>query len=41
LWGRLSALGIVMIGISTSLVLLANYVGSRFKPAETGPRRSA
>ncbi len=36
LWGRLSALGLMMIGISTSLVLLATFVGARFKPAEEG-----
>jgi len=33
LWGRLSALGIVMILISTGLVVLANLVGSRFRIA--------
>lgn len=32
LWGRLSALGIIMIAISTSLVLLATFVGTRFRP---------
>ena len=31
LWGRLSALGIIMIGISTSLVVIATLVGARFK----------
>lgn len=31
LWGRLSALGIVMIGISTALVVLATVVGNRFR----------
>jgi iron(III) transport system permease protein len=31
LWGKLSALGIVMIFISTSLVILATVVGNRFK----------
>lgn len=31
LWGRLSALGIVMILISTALVLAATLVGARFK----------
>ena len=31
LWGRLSALGIVMIGISTILVVLATLIGNRFK----------
>ena len=35
LWGRLSALGIMMIGISTLLVILANVIGKRFRPAET------
>jgi iron(III) transport system permease protein len=33
LWGKLSALGIVMIAISTALVVLASWVGGRFKPA--------
>jgi iron(III) transport system permease protein len=33
LWGRLSALGIVMIFISTALVILATVVGNRFKAA--------
>jgi iron(III) transport system permease protein len=36
LWGRLSALGIMMIFISTALVLLATLVGARFKPVEEG-----
>jgi iron(III) transport system permease protein len=31
LWGKLSALGIIMIIISTLLVLLAQYLGNRFK----------
>lgn len=31
LWGKLSALGIIMILISTALVLLAMFVGSYFK----------
>jgi iron(III) transport system permease protein len=31
LWGKLSALGIIMIGISTALVVLATYVGGKFK----------
>jgi iron(III) transport system permease protein len=35
LWGRLSALGIMMIGISTLLVILANVIGKRFRPADT------
>ena len=34
LWGRLSALGIVMIVISTALVLAAHRVGARFRIAE-------
>jgi len=33
LWGKLSALGIIMILISTALVLLATYTGTRFKAA--------
>ena len=31
LWGKLSALGIIMIGISTALVVLATFVGGKFK----------
>jgi iron(III) transport system permease protein len=31
LWGKLSALGIIMIAISTALVLVATQVGGRFK----------
>ena len=31
LWGRLSALGIIMIGISTSLVVIATLIGARFR----------
>lgn len=34
LWGRLSALGIVMIFISTALVVLATVLGNRFKRDE-------
>lgn len=33
LWGRLSALGMVMIMISTGLVVLATFIGNRFKTA--------
>lgn len=33
LWGRLSALGIVMIAISTALVVAASWVGHRFRIA--------
>lgn len=33
LWGKLSALGIIMIFISTALVLLATFAGTRFKTA--------
>jgi iron(III) transport system permease protein len=33
LWGRLSALGIVMIAISTALVVAASWVGQRFRIA--------
>jgi iron(III) transport system permease protein len=32
LWGRLSALGIIMILISTSLVALVNFIGAKLKP---------
>ncbi len=32
LWGKLSALGIMMIGISTSLVVLASLAGAKFSP---------
>ena len=32
LWGKLSALGIMMIGISTTLVVLATIVGNRWNP---------
>ncbi len=32
LWGRLSALGLVMIAISTALVVLANVIGARLRP---------
>ncbi len=32
LWGQLSALGIIMIFISTTLVILATLVGMKFKP---------
>jgi iron(III) transport system permease protein len=34
-WGRLSALGMIMIAISTALVVLATLVGNRFKAAHT------
>ena len=34
LWGQLSALGIMMIIISTALVLFATLVGVKFKPVE-------
>lgn len=33
LWGKVSALGIVMIAISTALVLAANFVGARYSRA--------
>ena len=36
LWGRLSALGIMMIFISTALVAAATYAGARFKPMRDG-----
>jgi iron(III) transport system permease protein len=34
LWGKLSALGIIMIAISTTLVVLATFVGARFRAVE-------
>lgn len=34
LWGRLSALGIMMIGVSTLLVLLVTLIGHRFRPVD-------
>ena len=34
LWGRLSALGIIMIFISTTLVLLATFIGSKVRAVE-------
>lgn len=34
LWGQLSALGIMMIVISTGLVVIATLVGMKFKPVE-------
>jgi len=36
LWGQLSALGIMMIFISTTLVVMATLVGMKFKPVEEG-----
>jgi len=38
LWGRLSALGIVMIAISTTLVIIASLIGSRLTRVEVGNR---
>ncbi|MEO6959309.1 MAG: iron ABC transporter permease, partial [Burkholderiaceae bacterium] len=35
LWGKLSALGIIMIFISTTLVMLALFAGEKFKSRET------
>jgi len=34
LWGRLSALGIIMIFISTVLVVLVKLIGAKLKPVE-------
>jgi iron(III) transport system permease protein len=36
LWGRLSALGIIMIFISTALVVLATFIGGKFRTMEAG-----
>jgi len=33
LWGRLSALGIIMIVISTTLVALVSFIGAKLQPA--------
>jgi iron(III) transport system permease protein len=35
LWGKLSALGIMMILVSTSLVVVATLVGARFRLMES------
>lgn len=35
LWGRLSALGIIMIFISTTLVVLATFIGGKLRAAES------
>ena len=35
LWGKLSALGIIMIAITTALVVMATLVGSRFKAVQS------
>jgi hypothetical protein len=34
LWGRLSALGIIMIFISTTLVVLATLIGGKLRAVE-------
>ena len=36
LWGRLSALGIIMIFISTALVVLATLIGGKLRAVEGG-----
>ena len=36
LWGRLSALGIMMIFISTTLVIIASLIGMKFTKVESG-----
>jgi iron(III) transport system permease protein len=40
LWGRLSALGIIMIFISTTLVVLATLIGGKLRAAGVGDRAS-
>lgn len=40
LWGRLSALGIIMIFISTVLVVLATLIGAKLKPVEGEDKRA-
>jgi len=32
LWGRLSALGIMMVAVSALLVIMVNYIGNKFRP---------
>ena len=39
LWGKLSALGIVMIVISTSLVLIASLIGVKLRKVDSGDSR--
>lgn len=41
LWGRLAALGIIMILVSTALVLLATFVGSRFRIEDSSKKGKA
>lgn len=36
-WGRVAALGLIMVGISTALVLLANALAGRMGPAGKAP----
>jgi len=33
LWGKLSALGMIMIAVTTTLVLAANFAGARYAAA--------
>jgi iron(III) transport system permease protein len=39
-WGRLSALGLIMIAISTIMVAVVNIIGNRFKPGEVREKRT-
>ena len=39
LWGRLSALGILMIALSSALVIAATLIGRRLSPVEAADRR--
>ncbi|MGI6467117.1 MAG: ABC transporter permease [Sphaerochaetaceae bacterium] len=39
-WGRLSALGLIMIAISTIMVVSVNAIGNRYKPGEVREKRA-
>lgn len=39
-WGRLSALGLIMIAISTIMVVSVNAIGNRYKPGEVKEKRA-
>ncbi|HPX28994.1 MAG TPA: iron ABC transporter permease [Sphaerochaeta sp.] len=39
-WGKLSALGLIMIFVSTAMVLVVNALGAYFKPGEVREKKS-
>jgi iron(III) transport system permease protein len=39
-WGRLSALGLIMIAISTIMVVSVNAIGNRYKPGEVREKKA-